>query len=81
MCLSRMTRECISVGLSATRKVTLLDSQTINFGPAPNITNQPLPTHGGSTVSAIIEDKSLDLVMDVDQLTTPLVIRESAIDE
>ena len=49
----------------------LLDSQAINFGPTPNITSQPLPPHGGDTVSVITQDESLNLVMDVNQLMTP----------
>ena len=49
----------------------LLDSQAINFGPVHNITNQPLPSHGGATASEIIKDENLNLVIDVNQLTTP----------
>ena len=49
-----------------------MDSQAINFGQVLNITNQPLPTHGGATVGAILEDGNLNLFMDVNKLITPL---------
>ena len=50
----------------------LLNSQAINFGPSSNITNQPILTHGGATINAILEDENFNLIMDVNQLITPL---------
>ena len=46
----------------------LLDTQNINFGlvPSPSTIQQPLPSHGGATVSSILEVEEMDLVMDVD---------------
>ena len=50
----------------------LLDTQANNFGLAPNIMNQPLPSHGGAIVGSILEGEKLNLIMDVNQLIIPL---------
>src|ERR1044072_7407874 len=58
----------------------LLDSEDFNFGPAPtpDAIQQPLPTYADATVNAIVEDGSLNLVKDLNLLTTPLsFVKES----
>ena len=51
-----------------------MDAKAIQFDvvPSPNVIQHLMPPHGGPTINAIIDEgEILNLVMDVDLLTTP----------
>ncbi|XP_050875925.1 uncharacterized protein LOC127079584 [Lathyrus oleraceus] len=52
----------------------LLDSKAIQFTPnnGANVIQNLMPAHGGSTVNMMEEGESLNLIMDVNLLSTPL---------
>ena len=52
----------------------LLDSKAIQFTPdnGPNVIQNSMPAHVGPTVNVVEEGESLDLIMDVNLLSTPL---------
>lgn len=52
----------------------LLDSKAIQFTPdnGPNVIQNPMPAHGGPTVNIVTEGESINLIMDVNLLSTPL---------
>lgn len=52
----------------------LLDSKSIQFtlNNGPNVIQNPMPAHGGPTVNMVEEGESLNLIMDVNMLSTPL---------
>jgi hypothetical protein len=49
----------------------LIDSKAINFAPAPNVVNNPMPQHGGANVN-MVEGKA-ESIKDVLKLKTPLL--------
>ncbi|XP_058775769.1 uncharacterized protein LOC131650045 [Vicia villosa] len=63
------TERCIAL---KNKVQDLLDQKVIQFTPAPNIVNNPMPTHEGSGVKAI-ENEEISVVSDVSCLTFPLV--------
>ncbi|XP_050916439.1 uncharacterized protein LOC127131569 [Lathyrus oleraceus] len=52
----------------------LIDNETIEFDPpnGPNVVQNPMPPHGGASVSAIEVDEELNLIMDASLATIPL---------
>ncbi|KAI5446415.1 hypothetical protein KIW84_014300 [Lathyrus oleraceus] len=52
----------------------LIDSKTINFSPVPNVVNNPMPQHGGHRVNNIEDGEAEDLVVNVEDVQTSLLI-------
>lgn len=52
----------------------LLDSKAIQFTPenGPNVIQNPMPAHVGLAVNVVGEGESLNLIMDMNLLSTPL---------
>ncbi|XP_050910855.1 uncharacterized protein LOC127126039 [Lathyrus oleraceus] len=52
----------------------LIDSKTINFSPVPNVVNNPMPAHGTHRVNCIEGVESEDLVANVEEIQTSLLV-------
>ncbi|KAI5382510.1 hypothetical protein KIW84_070080 [Lathyrus oleraceus] len=52
----------------------LIDAKTINFAHVPNVVNNPMPQHGAHRVNNVEDEEALDLVVDVDEIQTPLLV-------
>ncbi|XP_050915874.1 uncharacterized protein LOC127130967 [Lathyrus oleraceus] len=52
----------------------LIDAKTINFAPVPNVVNNPMPVHGAHRVNCIEGVDSEDLVVDVSEIQTSLMV-------
>jgi len=52
----------------------LIDAKAINFAPVPNVVNNPMPQHGGHRVNNIEGKESEDLVVNVDDVQTSLLV-------
>ena len=50
----------------------LLDQKVIHFAPPPNVNQNPMPPHGSPTVSVVDNGEELNLVMDINLVTTSL---------
>ncbi|KAI5390035.1 hypothetical protein KIW84_075385 [Lathyrus oleraceus] len=52
----------------------LIDAKTINFAPVSNVVNNPMPQHGGPRVNNVEDGEAVDLVVDVDDVQTSLLV-------
>ena len=52
----------------------LIDAKAINFAPVPNVVNNPMPQHGGHRVNNIEGKEAEDLVVNVDDVQTSLLV-------
>ncbi|KAI5387225.1 hypothetical protein KIW84_073389 [Lathyrus oleraceus] len=62
----------------------LIDAKTINFALVPNVVNNPMPQHGAHRVNNVEDGEAEDLVVDVEEVQTPLMLKvgiQSLIDE
>ena len=52
----------------------LIDAKTINFSPAPNVVNNPMPQHGAHRVNNLEDGEAEDLVVSVEDVQTSLLV-------
>jgi hypothetical protein len=52
----------------------LIDAKAINFAPVPNVVNNPMPQHGGHRVNNIEGEEAEDLVDNVEDVQTSLLV-------